>query len=222
VENAPETLSHRDTQSSAIAHQSLSSTNSLPRKPTKAEKSPENINPPYPADPEADFAFVRDVLVTSGFHTHGGRNITRWHSSTQPISHQIFKQVEASSTNQRLASQRRTLFDAVNEILAAQLAPQCYEQPWLQSAGRTAPKAHVATGRRLVEEVWSEVHKRQFPARCREFDNEYVESLVAQDLQTSSSWLSLHREADRICLHLEKLIWNDLVEELCGGLLVNH
>ncbi|KAG0565974.1 hypothetical protein KC19_7G028200 [Ceratodon purpureus] len=222
VENVPEMLSHRDTQKSEVVHQSpsrTSSTNSLPtHKPTNAEKP--LLPPDYPTGPEADFAFVRDILVTSGFHTHGGRNISRWHSATQPISLQILKTVEASySTNQIGASNRRILFDAINEILVAQLEPQCLEQPWLQLAGRTATKAHFATGRKLVEEVWSEIHKRQFPAQCREFHNDhYLESLVAQDLHTSSSWLSLHRETDRICLHLEKFIWRDLMQELCRSL----
>lgn len=149
------------------------------------------------SNPASDFAFVRNVLVASGFHIHGGRNITRWHSSTQPISHRVLERLDFTG-----ALHWRILFDAVNEILIAKLeqatppVQQCYGLPIIPPA---------ATGRRFVEDVWSEISKRRFNGE---------ENVVAQDLKMSSNWMSLRRHVDCICEQLEKAIWNDLVHEL--------
>lgn len=78
----------------------------------------------------------------------------------------------------------------------------------------------MSNARKVVEDIWIEIQKRQFPGRCHDSHNDYLESLVAQDLKSSSSWLALYHDVDRICLKLEKAIYDDLIEELSGGLIV--
>lgn len=168
-----------------------------------------------PAGREADLTFVSNILVGSDFITHGGRLINKWHSAMQPISPHLFDKLEASHSDKKGSSNRRILFDSVNEILAEKLRPQCYE-PWTLRLSATA----VRTGRRLVEDVWNEIYKRQFPACCHDLHDDYLESLVAQDLKTSTEWMSLHHDVNSVCLQLEKAIFSDMITEFCRGLLV--
>ncbi|XP_024396119.1 uncharacterized protein [Physcomitrium patens] len=179
---------------------------------------------PHPVDPEADFAFVRDILVTSGFHTCGGRNISRWHSSTQPISPRLCERIEANySDTKQGRSMLRILFHAINEILVARLESQSHHHLRLQATGSLhveIPPRTMTTGRRFVEDIWNDIRLRQFPALCPDPHHDYLESLVVQDLKFSSSWLSLHDDVDRICLKLERAIFDDLMQELCVAMLV--
>lgn len=174
---------------------------------------------PCLAGQEADLAFVANVLVGSDFVTHGGRLISKWHSATQPISPNLYDSLEASHySDYKGSANRRILFDAINDILAAKLRPLCYE-PWTSSHSSGAV---VRTGRRLVADVWNEICKRQFPAALwrNDLHDDYLESLVAQDLKSSTAWMSVHHEVHGICLQLEKSIFNSLITELCGDLLI--
>lgn len=147
-------------------------------------------------------------MIGSDFITHGGRLLSKWHSAPKPINPHLFHDLEVSyyASDSKRSGERRLIFDSVNEILAEKLRP--LHEPWKNSHVNT-----ILTGKRLVEDIWTEVQKWQFPD-CG-FGDEYLESLVAHDLQSSLPWMALHHDVNNICLHLEKAIFDDLILEVC-------
>lgn len=163
---------------------------------------------------EDDHSYVSNVLETSGFAAVGGCTRSRWHSPAHPLSKSLFDRLEAISTNKKGASNRQILFHVINEILVEKLGHHCQEQPWLNL--RIHP---TASGKKLVEEVWGEICEQKFDVLQEDVHDDYLESLVARDLKSSDSWLSLHQEVDQIGQELERTIFNDLIEDVVQGLL---
>jgi len=71
-----------------------------------------------------------------------------------------------------------------------------------------------------VDDVWSEIRKRGFSSSASSDSKSLLlHSLVAQEVQPTKSWLLLRRDVDRICMQVEKAVWEELVGEVCYGLL---
>jgi hypothetical protein len=105
------------------------------------------------------------------------------------------------------------LFDAINEILFSKAAP-CNLQPWLALKASPPP-----IGKKIAEEIWLEICNQRFDVQHKDLHDDYLESLVAQDIMNSGMWISLHEDMDSISVKLEHTIFNDLVEEVIQNLI---
>ncbi|CAM6048867.1 unnamed protein product [Sphagnum compactum] len=166
---------------------------------------------------EDDLTYICNVLHSSGFVDETGSALSMPHSLTQPLGQPIFERLEACyPSSKRESSNRQVLFDAINEILFRKAAP-CNLQPWLALKASPPP-----IGKKIVEEIWLEICNQGFYLQHKDLHDDYLESLVAQDIMNSGMWISLHEDMDSISVKLEHTIFNDLVEEVIQNLISSY
>jgi len=166
---------------------------------------------------EDDLTYICNVLHSSGFVDETGSALSMPHSLTQPLGQPIFERLEACySSSKRESSNRQVLFDAINEILFRKAGP-CNLQPWLSLKASPPP-----IGKKIAEEIWLEICNQGFDLQHKDLHDDYLESLVAQDIMNSGMWISLHEDMDSISVKLEHTIFNDLVEEVIQNLISSY
>ncbi|CAI5464358.1 unnamed protein product [Closterium sp. Yama58-4] len=119
--------------------------------------------------------------------------------------------------------QRRLLFDAVNEALGRRLAPFLLpSQPWQRlHAARSAPLRKRPAGRRLLQEVWAEIHSWAVPMSDDVFDT--LDDLARRDLWKGlDTWNPLDKAVDDevpdVVFQLEDVLMGELIGEICIAL----
>lgn len=188
----------------------------------------ENTNP--------DHRYISEILLASGLLLRDlGSGLTTFqlHPSGHPINPELFfvlEQTKASSLPKEECSPRKVkekvhrklIFDAVNEILVGKLAlVGVSSEPWLKPE-KLAKK--TLNAQKLLKELCFEIEqfetKRLGPSL--EVEEDGLKNILWEDvMHKSGSWTDFHGEIPGIVLHVEKLIFKDLVDEIVIGEAAN-
>ncbi|XP_048329775.2 protein LONGIFOLIA 1 [Ziziphus jujuba] len=188
----------------------------------------ENTNP--------DHRYISEILLASGLLLRDlGSGLTTFqlHPSGHPINPELFfvlEQTKASSLPKEECSpgkvkekvHRKLIFDAVNEILVGKLAlVGVSSEPWLKPE-KLAKK--TLNAQKLLKELCFEIEqfetKRLGPSL--EVEEDGLKNILWEDvMHKSGSWTDFHGEIPGIVLHVEKLIFKDLVDEIVIGEAAN-
>ncbi|WOL05885.1 hypothetical protein Cni_G14616 [Canna indica] len=194
------------------------------KEPTREIKAAEDELPDLEYNAKT---YVRDILVTSGLfeRNHFDHALWEWDTPRKPISMLVFEEVEEKyqnngrlerstslpSNNAEIDVSHRTLFDLLNEALQRVVQnskPGSPFKKWFP-----APK-RLPHGNELLETLW---HQIQLYIKLPEDDACPIDSMVAKDLGTPWSGM-LNEDIDTVCLEIEFLIVEDLVDELVCNL----
>lgn len=171
-----------------------------------------------PDESKSDLVYVRDILCFAGFRSSSIVAFTAWYSPAHPINPDIYNQLEIYYSNrkrtariptQKLSSQRRLLFELVDEILCKKVKPFLNIRPWINP--KKLYRCYNSTGEQLLEELWSEICS--FPqADCKIVED--VNALVNRDLANiEECQMASHEDVEKIGFEVEQHIFKSLIEE---------
>ncbi|KAL2470402.1 protein TRM32 [Abeliophyllum distichum] len=166
---------------------------------------------------DSDLYYVRHILEKS-YIVENAFDIT-WHSSDQPLSPELFEEVETYWKHERSQLNgwpdfygcwhHRLLFDEVNEVLL-----QIYDKAFpyypkaLSSSCRVRP---MPVGNHFIEEVYTSIVAL---LNFKPEEMESLDSIVSYDLANDCSWMNLQLESETMALDLEDMIFDELLEEV--------
>lgn len=162
-------------------------------------------------------AYIREILIASGLY-HGSS------LSTYPIDSWVFEQVEEAyrkrgKENEGAANDdtcesnvgHKVLFDLLNEALSTVVAIPPVTGPALVRRA-TSP---LSCGRRLLDDVWRMIHVYVHPP-VDGFHS--LDRIVVHDLRAARWTALLDGEIDVLGKEMERLIMEELIEEVTGDL----
>ncbi|XP_052174395.1 uncharacterized protein LOC127789540 isoform X2 [Diospyros lotus] len=162
------------------------------------------------------FNFVKYALDLSGFSRD--ELLGMWHSPEQPLDPALFKEVEdylvpeldSSETEEEAINLNHLLlFDVINEVLL-----EIHERSftyWPVPLSSTSQIRPFPVGHHVLEEVWENI--RWYLSWRPEVDQS-LDDAVTRDLARSDGWMNLQFESECVCLELEDIIFDDLLDEL--------
>ncbi|WOL14898.1 hypothetical protein Cni_G23679 [Canna indica] len=167
----------------------------------------------------AEFNFVRDVLVKSGFD--GAEFVEAWYFHYQLLDpfvfgkvNRIFDELETASYSSNDTSlDYQLLSDLINEVLLEIYAKSFVRSWFLRMHPNVRP---IPEGHHVIEEVWFNICGLLGSQRQKVHT---LESVMARDFAMSAWWLNLQRDAESIGMELECLILDDLLDELMPELI---
>lgn len=173
----------------------------------------EEIHEEFEDEEERDFSYLLDILISSGIHgTEEDQMYKVCQSLDCPTGYDVFDKLESKymKVAQWSRSDRKLTFDMVNSILSEILAPCLDMHPWVTTARNMAP---VWGSEGLLEKVLQILVRRQEElALC-------VREPKAEKKVFDHKWPDLADYIDRAGRDVEKMIKDDLLEELVLDLL---
>ncbi|XXG45338.1 hypothetical protein AAC387_Pa02g0449 [Persea americana] len=152
---------------------------------------------------EEEFEYVRNVMEASGFNY--SEFFGRWRSSEQPLSPSLFDQVEVSSAH--LSSDRKLLFDCINEVLVEihELFFSC--SPWISFVKTNIWPIPVR--KHVIQEVWQGIHWHLLPQFPRTLDQ-----VIGKDMAKAGSWMDLRFDVEAVSSEMGEGILEKIMEEI--------
>ncbi|KAL1536892.1 hypothetical protein AAHA92_29468 [Salvia divinorum] len=168
-------------------------------------------------------AYVRDLLVASGYYDGSCcRPLPKWDPLSQPISNQVFEELEdsykqitkvdeSSTKDEEARTNHRVILDLLNEAL-----PTVLKQPpnmsrlgkAIESSRHQAPR-----GRELLSFVWEIIQGHVHPPAA-DRSSYALESMVARDLKSDSWPRLLDDDINALGKDIECHITCDLIGEI--------
>ncbi|RCV40215.1 hypothetical protein SETIT_9G034600v2 [Setaria italica] len=170
----------------------------------------ENILEEFEDEEERDFSYLLDILIASGIHGTAEDQLYKVCQSLDcPASYDVFEKLENKYKVVTWSrSDRKFLFDMVNTVLSQILAPCLNMQPWVNTARNLAP---LWGSEGLLEKVLQVLDQRR---------EELAPSKTKPEMKRfDQKWPDLADGIDRVGRDIEKLIKDDLLEELVLELL---
>ncbi|XP_009110333.2 protein LONGIFOLIA 2 [Brassica rapa] len=174
-------------------------------------------------DPNTDNRYISEILLASGLllrDLSSESTTFQLHPSGHPINPELFLVLEqtkgrsrSSSSNEKL--NRKLVFDGVNETLVEKLP---FKDPWM--------KRKVLSAQQLLKEVCSEIEtvKKQAEKRSgnllllEDQEEDFLKCILDEDIATpSEKWTDFDDVVPGLVLHLERLLFKDLVNEIVHG-----
>ncbi|CAF2050255.1 hypothetical protein BRARA_I04779 [Brassica rapa] len=179
---------------------------------------------------DTDHRYISEILLASGLLLRdlASESTTfQLHSSGHPINPELFlvlEQTKGSSggSNEKKLN-RKLVFDAVNEMLVKKLAIVDAE-PWMKRG--KGMKRRVLSAQQLLKELCSEIETVQKEAKRRsdnlfllgEQEEDFLKCMLDEDMEMrSGKWTEFDDVVPGIVLHLERLLFKDLVSEVVHG-----
>ncbi|XP_068637520.1 uncharacterized protein [Aristolochia californica] len=156
-----------------------------------------------------DSSFILDLLVTSGLlATDQEMLFATCYSSETPVAPGALEKLEKKYGEQSEwpKADRKLLFDRINCGLAQILGPCMDQQPWVRTKGRRVQIGWSSEA--LAEEVWQLLSRQ-----TKEGNTVSEESTLGGDV----SWMELTDDFEAIGRELEKLLIDELMEEVVAG-----
>uniref|UniRef100_A0A0D6R6C4 DUF4378 domain-containing protein n=1 Tax=Araucaria cunninghamii TaxID=56994 RepID=A0A0D6R6C4_ARACU len=175
-----------------------------------------------PQEKWADLQYVRNSLVASGFTGNADAIFAKWHSPNHPMDPHLYEKLQDNdlsttdsvSERERIESEQHLLFDCTNEVLLAILGPFFYPCPWVKpSKGKLQHVMPVSN--QLLEETWRKL-SNLYPQSGMDYT---LENIVAKDINREGTWLELQDDVEMVGVELEKIVCDDLIEEICCDLI---
>ncbi|XP_042503662.1 uncharacterized protein LOC122080857 [Macadamia integrifolia] len=187
---------------------------------------------------DAEFRYVKGILLRTGIFRDGFVSIRRWYSPCHPLNPLIFHHLEHSFPYSKIENEkevedlgllrprcnRKLMFELVDEILEDELRPYLNMKPWLRriDRGGFSPKDTQMTGLQLLERLWFRI--QSYPAaNCQILQD--IDALVEKDLPDANMRTLFPEEGESIVFEIEHHILDSLLREtaadLDSGLPVN-
>ncbi|XP_077213118.1 uncharacterized protein LOC143848155 isoform X2 [Tasmannia lanceolata] len=157
-------------------------------------------------DENRPFSFLLDVLVTSGFHGAESKMLfPTWYSSEFPVDPVLFEKLENKYGKHVgwLRSERKLLFDRINSGLVEILRPCMERHPWVMPKRRRTWV--VSSGEALAEEAWQWLVRQS-----KEVSGNSPEKIIGREV----GWIELEEDVDTLGMDIERLLIDDLMEEV--------
>lgn len=171
----------------------------------------EDILEEFGDEEERDFSYLLDVLISSGIHGIKEDELYKVCQSLDcPAGLDVFHKLEKKymKVAQWLRSDRKLTFDMVNSILSEILAPCLDMHPWVNTARNMAP---VWGSEGLLEKLLQLLTQRR---------EELALSMPKPEKQAfNQTWPDIADYIDRAGREVEKMIQDDLLEELVLDLM---
>lgn len=179
---------------------------------------------------DTDHRYISEILLASGLLLRdlASESTTfQLHSSGHPINPELFlvlEQTKGSSGGGNEKLSRKVVFDAVNEMLVKKLAIVDAE-PWMKR-GKGMKRRRVFSAQQLLKELCSEIETVQKEAKRRsdnlfllgEQEEDFLKCMLDEDMEMrSGKWTEFDDVVPGIVLHLERLLFKDLVSEVVHG-----
>ncbi|XP_022855038.1 uncharacterized protein LOC111376319 [Olea europaea var. sylvestris] len=175
-------------------------------------------------------AYVRDLLIAAGLYDGScKRSLSRWDLLGNPISKQVFEEVEESYRQKSKDGEWRTeydnehlnpkmLLDLLNEELPALLRPPMNMYRYMNKV--ISPVPQTPHGRNLLNRVWEVIRVYLYPPADEYFYT--VDSMLARDLK-SNAWTGLMEDdVSALCKDIEYQIIEDLIEEMVKDMSITR
>ncbi|XP_031485819.1 uncharacterized protein LOC116254520 [Nymphaea colorata] len=179
-----------------------------------------------------EFSFLRDTLLNSGFDREQNILSNTWYSPERPLDPCLFDQLDkkygeqgklytATAKNVRsLRSERRLLFDRINEGLAEILRP-CMEMYPCSNVKVRSRMLLRWGGRQLTEELWELIQTGMTMQSSETEDgDEFIETMVRKDLAGHGDWFKLAENVELIGSEIEQALLSELMVEMATDLHV--
>jgi hypothetical protein len=169
----------------------------------------EDILEEFEDEEERDFSYLLDILIASGIHGTAEDQLYKVCQSLNcPAGYDVFEKLEKKYTKvvQWSKSDRKLLFDMVNTILSQIFAPCLNMQPWVNTARNLAP---LWGSEGLLEKILQLLTQRR----------EELALSKPEKKAFDQKWLDLSDFIDRVGRDVEKMIKDDLLEDLLLELL---
>ncbi|WVZ61063.1 hypothetical protein U9M48_010991 [Paspalum notatum var. saurae] len=171
----------------------------------------EDILEEFEDEEERDFSYLLDILIASGIHGTAEDQLYKVCQSLDcPAGSDVYEKLEKKYTKvaRWSRSDRKLLFDMFNTILSQILAPCLGMQPWVNTSRNLSP---LWGSEGLLEKVLQVLAQRR-------------EELAPSDTKPEmkgfdQKWPDLADHIDRTGRDIEKMIKEDLLEELVLDLL---
>jgi hypothetical protein len=171
----------------------------------------EDIVEEFEDEEERDFSYLLDILISSGIHGIKEDELYKVCQSRDcPAGYHVFDKLEKKymKVAEWSRSDRKLTFDMVNSILSEILAPCLDMHPWVNTARNLAP-AWGSDG--LLEKLLQLLTQRR---------EELGLSVPKPEKQAfGQTWPDLSDYVDRAGREVEKMIKDDLLEELVLDLM---
>ncbi|CAL4936758.1 unnamed protein product [Urochloa decumbens] len=171
----------------------------------------EDILEEFEDDEEREFSYLLDILIVSGIHGTAEDQLYKVCQSLDcPAGYDVFEKLENKYTKVVKWSrpERKFLFDMVNTVLSQILAPCLNMQPWVNTVRNLAP---LWGSEGLLEKVLQVLAQRR---------EELAPSKIKPEKKGfDQKWPDLADSIDRTGRDIEKMIKDDLLEELVLDLL---
>ncbi|RWW04356.1 hypothetical protein GW17_00032426, partial [Ensete ventricosum] len=214
-----------------ICFSSFSESNLLEVDYDISEEATDELKPSEDELPEIEGnakAYIRDILITCGLfeRNHFDQCLWEWDTPRKPIPILVFDEAEETyGRTEKLEGRttlicegedvdfsHRILFDLLNEALLRVVQnskPGSTVKKWFPGPGR------VPQGDQLLDSLW---HLIQVYINPPVDESHPIESIVAQDMNQTSWSGMLHEDVDIICVEIELLIVENLIDELVCSL----
>ncbi|EXB65346.1 hypothetical protein L484_025427 [Morus notabilis] len=151
-----------------------------------------------------NFSYLVDVLAEASFHCWNLEEFGTWHSLDCPISLSVFETLEKKYGEQMSwkRSERRLLFDRMNEGLMEIILPCIGVPAWKKSVSRRL--SSVRDEEMIQEDLW-----RLLVSQEKECCKSSAETLLESELGK----LDLGDEIDAIGTEIERLLFDELMAE---------
>uniref|UniRef100_A0A1D1XY48 Argininosuccinate lyase n=1 Tax=Anthurium amnicola TaxID=1678845 RepID=A0A1D1XY48_9ARAE len=162
----------------------------------------------FNAEEHMEFCYLRNILAESGFYDADWNMLFCACFSPEPlISPDVFEEVETmydDDTWQR--TERKLLFDLMNSVLADILTRNVDPRPWIK------PRRIGFTGcnKHLADDLWQSL------VRLRMDGGGDPSGEGTLDLR----WLDLRDDIDAVGIEIERMVNNDLLEELVSEIMM--
>lgn len=168
-------------------------------------------------------AYIKHLLITSGLYDGAcGKSCSRYDPYMKPLSNWVFEKVEESyrkpptdieevANDDERGSDRKLLFDLLNEALTVVLGPPRTLSKFRRKLIDTAPLPHPQ-GRKLLDRVWQMICEYSNPSA--DSDTYSLDDIVAHDLDIMAWGNLMDEEITGMGKELECQITGELVQEL--------
>lgn len=155
-----------------------------------------------------DFFYLLDILTVSGIYSSNQNKLfDACYLSDNPVFPDVFDKLEKkyNMVNSWPRSERKLLFDHINSVLAEVLAPCMDLHPWVKMRSVTS-----CGHDRLVNESWRILVRQQ----------EELAKGRPEDKVLDTMWLYLDDHVDMIGREIEKMLKDDLLNELVSEFIL--
>ncbi|OVA00157.1 protein of unknown function DUF4378 [Macleaya cordata] len=166
----------------------------------------------------AEFRYVSRILKCTGIETNTYVSITRWFSPSHPLDPSIFHHLEESffpTGSLKHRSNRRLIFNLVDEILVEILRPYLNMKPWILKnySNKMMIKNKLMRGDQLLQKIWLEIQNSPL-SNCEILQD--IDALIEKDLPPDANMRTfpIFEEGESIVFEIEKDILDSLVHEL--------
>lgn len=170
---------------------------------------------------EAQFHYIIQMLKFLGIDENTPISLAKLHSSSHPLHPSVFNCLELTFSGSKdsemcYRSNRKLIFELVDEILVDILKPYRNSKPWVFSS--ICSEYYQRDVSLLIDQLFAKIRRFQ-AVDCSVLED--IDQLINEDLQKSNLLLSVafEEESETIVEDLETYIMNSLLYEIVADVL---